>query len=80
MRRETLPFTVVFTELSLTKNEGGALCKLENQLTGPLRKNMNAKYMIGLIDDITKDIRHIYMHTIQQIILQTGEHYKLILK
>jgi hypothetical protein len=80
MRKQVVPFTVVFTELSLKNNEGGPIHTLSNQLVGPLRKNMNAKYMIGLADEKTKEIRHIYMHTILQLALGTGEHYKLVLQ
>jgi hypothetical protein len=71
------PFTVVFTALSFQKNEGGERKELHNQKTGPLRKNMNDRYMIGLQDDKSGEIRHIYLHTILEIGLATGEYYKL---
>ena len=80
MRKETLPFTVVFVHLSLSKNEGGGLDKLENVLVGALKKNMQARFMIGFKDPKGLEIRHIYLHSILELKLQTGEHYKLVLK
>jgi len=73
------PFTIVHTQLSLAKNSGGQLNILENQLPGALKKNMNDKYMIGLKDAETGKERHIYIHTILEVITFEGKHYKLIL-
>jgi hypothetical protein len=79
IRNSQKPFTVVHTELSLTKNEGGQRAALENVVQGPLRKNMNQEYMIGL-QNPAGDVRHIYIHTITELITADGNHYKLILK
>ncbi len=81
IHKTTEPFTVIFTKLSLSKNEGGELQRLENQLPGPLRKNQNVRYMIGLksVDD-PEDVKHIYMHCILEIINSKGEHFKLQLR
>jgi len=79
IRQDNIPYFVIFTELSLTKNEGGALRKLDNQIEGANQKNINDKYMIGLQDIETGQIRHIYIHTILQLIIN-NVHYKLVLK
>ena len=71
------PFTVIFTKLSLERNEGGELRTLENQLQGPLKKNMNSRFMVGLKDMQTNKERHIYLHTILEIITFEGTHIKL---
>lgn len=67
------PFTVIFTKLSLDRNEGGELRTLENQLQGPLRKNMNDRFMLGLKDTETDELRHIYLHTILEVITAEGQ-------
>ncbi len=72
----TKPFTVIFTELSLSKNEGGAIGTLENVVKGPLRKNQNQRYMIGLKKP-DGQVVHIYLHTILELVTATGLHYKL---
>ena len=79
IRQENVPYSVIFTELSLTKNEGGNLRRLDNQIEGANQKNINDKYMIGLQDIETGQIRHIYIHTILQLIIN-NVHYKLVLK
>lgn len=79
MRKAVVPFMITFTELSLSQNEGGVLRTLSNQLVGPLKKNMNAKVMIGLRDQTTDVIRHIYIHSILEVLMGTGEHYKITL-
>ena len=73
------PVTIVHTKISFDKNEGGERNILENQVVGPLKKNMNARFMIGLKDVNTEEIRHIYLHTITEIITAEGEHIKLVL-
>lgn len=79
MRDATEPFTVVFVSVSLQRNEGGERTELHNQLTGPLKKNMNSRYMIGLKDYITGVIRHIYLHSILEVGFRTGEYYNVTL-
>jgi hypothetical protein len=80
IRQDKDPFTIIFVELSLLKNEGGARRVLENQVQGPLKKNQNSEYMIGLKDVQTDEVRHIYLHTILEVITKDGNHYKLVLK
>jgi len=73
------PFTVKFVTLSLTKNEGGEVKVLENQLQGPLRDNANKNLMIGLQNaDRGDEVKHIYLHSIMEIINSKG-HFKLTL-
>jgi len=79
IRQDKEPFTIIFTELSLSKNEGGAIRVLEKQIQGPNQKNINDKYMIGLEDTVTGEIRHIYIHCILEVIFN-DVHYKLKLK
>jgi hypothetical protein len=78
IRQDKEPFTIIFTKLLLDKNEGGAIRVLENQVQGPLKKNHNQEYMIGLKDIQTDEVRHIYIHTILEVVFK-GIHYKLIL-
>lgn len=77
LREAQDPFTVVFTSVNLSQNEGGQRTTLENQLVGPKRKNQNEKLMIGLQDFNTRAMRHIYIHSILEIGLATGEYFKL---
>ena len=79
IRNAEKPVTIVHTQLSLTKNSGGQLNVLENQLPGAIKKNMNSEYMIGLKDADSGKERHIYIHTILEVITYDGKHYKLIL-
>lgn len=73
------PFTVKFISFSISKNEGGEEKILENQLEGPLRKNHNENLMIGLKDaDDEENVKHIYLHSIIELINSTG-HFKLVL-
>jgi len=74
------PFSVTFTKVSLSKNEGGELRTLENQKIGALKANQNKRFMIGLEDAISGKTRHIYLHTILFITLFSGEKYKLKLQ
>ncbi len=71
------PFTVIHTKLSFDKNSGGERNVLENQLPGPLKPNQNARFMLGLKDADSDEIKHIYLHTITEIITAEGEHIKL---
>lgn len=80
LRQAEEPFTVVFINVSLSHNEGGKKETLANQLIGAKRKNMNERLMIGLEDFATRQIRHIYIHSILEIGLATGQYYKLTLK
>ena len=74
------PFTVIFTRVNLAKNEGGPIETLKDQIVGPKQKNINEQLMIGLRDCNTNQIRHIYIHSILNIGLATGEYYKLKLQ
>jgi len=77
IRKSTEPLTIIFTKLSLEKNEGGQREVLADVLPGPTRKNSNDKYMIGFVNADDKDeVKHIYIHTILEYIVG-GEHFKL---
>ena len=45
-----------------------------------MRKNQNKRYMLGLKDANTEEVRHIYLHTILEIVTAEGKHIKLKLQ
>ena len=78
IRKTKEPVTIIFTKLSLSKNEGGQRDVLKNVIPGPLRKNTKDEYMIGFVSADNKDeVKHIYIHTILEYINSKGEHFKL---
>jgi len=80
MRKSEIPFTVVFTHVNISKNEGGARDILENQISGPKRHNQNERLMIGLADvNNPNNIRHIYIHSILEVHYQNGTSHKPVL-
>jgi len=79
IRKATEPIDITFVGLSLQKNEGGQVKTLHRQLLGPLKKNMNEKYMIGLKNADTDEAVHIYIHTLLSIRLHNNLEYKLVL-
>lgn len=71
-------FTVIFTSVNMSKNEGGQIITLDNQKVGAKRKNKNDRMMLGIEDARTGEHRHIYIHSILEIgINSTGEYFKL---
>jgi len=76
MREEEEPFTITFVSYSEQKKEGGELKTFQNQLVGPLKKNTNDRLMIGLEDIESGEVRHIYIHTIIEVLFSNAELFK----
>jgi hypothetical protein len=79
IRKATEPMDITYVSLSLSKNEGGELKTLFRQLPGPIKKNTNSKYMIGLQNADTGELVHIYIHSLLSIKLSDNREYKLVL-
>ena len=79
VQKLTEPFSITFVKCNLSKNEGGQIETLHRQLSGPKKKNVNDKYMIGLQNVDTGEIIHIYIHSILSIKLHNNHKFKLVL-